>query len=295
MLAFLAGMLNVICLVGLWLTNNLETTAINRAMQWLVMLAFASAVWLARISILVSIMRISTSPRFSVLIRASLVLFILLWIIESAYKVLLCTGNSAYACQTTRIYADVVISMDVVSTVILVALPLVMLWNVKLARIPKTLILLVFAVGVINAAASYVHAVYLAPQTQMTGMTGYIQCAVDLIVCNLLVTVTFVYRIIQTWRNCKAPNASVTASDRKASSGDNHPLTRPRFVDATGYTNNLVEGRDMLTTVDLDSANFESGDEQGRSTIAWDPAWNRAGVPSGWTGRGGGVDRIAAS
>ncbi|EIW82751.1 hypothetical protein CONPUDRAFT_163830 [Coniophora puteana RWD-64-598 SS2] len=284
-LALVAGVFCVLCNVSLWLMYFPDVgglppmtqvfvlasvadgrPVINRAFQWLAMVTFANAVWLARTSILVSIMRVSTSPRFSLIIHASLVLFVLLWAVEFSSKMWLCGRNLTYACQTSLVYEDIIISLDVASTFILVALPLFMLWNVKLARMPKTLILLVFGVGVVNAAASYVHAVFLAPQTPLTGITGNIQCAVDLIVCNLLVTVTFGYRVLRTRRRRNKNRSTTTdTGDITTSTDDISGLGA-----ATRYTNNVVEGRYVLTTVELelDSAGFDhhSGSERGRES-----------------------------
>ncbi|EIW82750.1 hypothetical protein CONPUDRAFT_71472 [Coniophora puteana RWD-64-598 SS2] len=275
--ALLAGLFCVLCIVGMWLMFIPHAPMVDRAFQWLGVVTFANVVWFTRTSILISIMRISTSARFSLLIRVSLALFLVLWAVEFSAKMWLCGSNLTYACQTTQVYADVIISMDVASTFVLVALPLIMLWNVKLARIPKTLILLVFGVGVITAA------------TPLTGITGHIQCAADLTVCNFLVTVTFVYRVIEAHKAREIRSAYMTD---KASAANRPHVTSLDFATAIRYTNDLVEGLDMLTTVDLGSVNFDndSGRENGhgRSTIAWDPAWDNNGTRTGRTrGRSG--------
>lgn len=260
LLAFLAGVFGILCAVSMWFACSHNVPEIARRFEWLSVIAFGNAVWCARTSILVSIMRVSTRPRFTLLIRISLVLFILFWAAEFAFKMWLCAHNPSYICQTSYAYEIMVIIMDGASAIVLVALPIAMLWNVKLARIPKLLILVVFAAGVIAAAASFVHAIFLSPQTLVTGITANLQCAIDLFVCNLLVTVTFTYRVLRMrkWRKQRhsAPSRDTTNAESSA------VVTGERFGGnmhaATMYTNDVVEGRLFtLTTVDLGSENFE--------------------------------------
>ena len=157
--------------------------------------------------------------------------------------------------------------MEVICNLVLVALPIAMLWNVKLARIPKILILVVFAAGIINAAASYTHAIFLSPQTPMTGMTANIQCALDVIVCNLLVTVTFTYRVLRMRRWRKPQHQARTDDTTTTGSSSTAATTDYRLGGvhaATMYTNDVVEGRLFtLTTVELESEGFESGHGSG--------------------------------
>ncbi|EIW82748.1 hypothetical protein CONPUDRAFT_71471 [Coniophora puteana RWD-64-598 SS2] len=121
---------------------------------------------------------------------------------------------------------------DAISAIILVGLPLAMLWNVQLACLPRILILSIFATGVLNAA-----------------------CALDLIACNLLVTVTFLFRVL--------------LSDKSSYYDDTTTPPKPILTERVGGS--------AFTTVDLDSVHFvETQEDYGRSqsTIAWnDAAW----------------------
>ncbi|EIW83084.1 hypothetical protein CONPUDRAFT_51767, partial [Coniophora puteana RWD-64-598 SS2] len=86
----------------------------------------------------------------------------------------------------------------VVGDLILIFLPFRMLWRTKLAASFRKLLLTVFAMSVLNTAATVVHIVLiLQPPGFFTGLTANLHASVTLLVCNLLVITTFCYRIFR--------------------------------------------------------------------------------------------------
>ncbi|KAG8215636.1 hypothetical protein J3R82DRAFT_7506 [Butyriboletus roseoflavus] len=87
---------------------------------------------------------------------------------------------------------------DVVSDVILVALPTQILWQTRLHRNERILMLSIFTMSLLSVMASIVHVTFLIPVPGHTAaITAEIEGALDLMICNLLVLVTGLYRFIQ--------------------------------------------------------------------------------------------------
>jgi hypothetical protein len=65
---------------------------------------------------------------------------------------------------------------DVVSDIILVALPTRILWRTRLSRNERIIILSIFSMGLLSVMASIIHVAYLIPVAGfMAGMTADIE------------------------------------------------------------------------------------------------------------------------
>ncbi|GLB39029.1 hypothetical protein LshimejAT787_0601910 [Lyophyllum shimeji] len=91
----------------------------------------------------------------------------------------------------------------------LVTIPLYILWYSDLPKAPRLMIRVVFAMSLLSTAVSVVHAIYgMGPDRFLDGATAHMESATNLIVCNLMVLVTFVYR---RFRNGRDLDDEVTA------------------------------------------------------------------------------------
>ncbi|EIW79579.1 hypothetical protein CONPUDRAFT_137895 [Coniophora puteana RWD-64-598 SS2] len=262
--ALMAAFACIVGLVSFWFIYWPNAPEFDYAFMWLDIMTNWVVVWSTRVSVLLSILRVATKPRMRIIIHASLSLFAIFGAVSFAFKMWVCWDNPSWRetaylhCRNSHAYAFVQLSTDVVSALILVTLPIAMLWDIKLARQTRILVISIFAMSVLSAVASIVHVVFIVPATSETGITMHIQNAIDLIVCNLLVTVTFIYRVLLRKNGAHIDDG--TSHQGNDSNGDIEDS--PETV--------------KFTTVNLDSHEssyaFDSSDSsyQGRSNVAWD-------------------------
>jgi len=203
---------------------------------------------LARGSIMCSVLRIAVNPRMRWITRMNLAILSLLYCITMAFKLRSCIQDSWYTtsvrsvCPPGRTVSVIEIIGDVISAILLVVTPFAMLWDVNLARRPKILILCIFSMNILSAAGGIVHSVFLVPNMLLAAIAGHVQASTDTMICNLLVTGTFVYRII--YRDVDL--------DETATSDKPLPSAAPS----------------SLTTVDLDHFSSLSVSTMSRGTVA---------------------------
>lgn len=131
---------------------------------------------------------------------------------------------------------------DCLSDTILIVLPLRLLWNLKLPKRQKRMIFAIFSSSFVITVISIFRGVcqIVKYRTVLAPATDF-ETSLSLLVCNLLVIVTFLYRIF-----------GFAGADVSVSSDDD-------------YTTRTTTGG-VFTTVDLNAA--ESGsDEQRQSRI----------------------------
>jgi len=129
---------------------------------------------------------------------------------------------------------------DIISDALLVALPIRLLRNVNLPKNQRTLILSVFSTSVLITFICIVHIVFvIEPAQSLQTITGQLEIALSLIVCNLLVIVTYFYGVFRNGEDIDVGHRNGSAGTRTI----------------------------MFTTVDLDqltshpSASFISSDD----------------------------------
>ncbi|KAH7923544.1 hypothetical protein BV22DRAFT_574771 [Leucogyrophana mollusca] len=211
---------------------------------WIYTFSFTCVVWSVRMSVLLSITRmIYPNKPLRHLMHGVAALFILLFgglIIQKAYKCgssLTWYTSTSLSCHLPRPMASYELASDIVSDTILVSLPLRLLWRIKLPRRERKMFLAVFSSSLVMSVVSMFHAT-----TQLARINSLISTATDfevalcLIVCNLLVVVAFIYRLVKQGKDddkSDSNNEHSDSSDRDQS---------PRALPTTQY----------LTTVDLE-------------------------------------------
>ncbi|KAF9226175.1 hypothetical protein BS17DRAFT_867892 [Gyrodon lividus] len=254
--AALALICDAVCMVVGWLlTAPLDNPYVIHVISyWLNLLFYTCSIWFARLSIVFSVVRI-VPPSRSVRLAAfgTGALFVLMWGFILSAKAVACSMDESWynalvvQCPIPEWVAISEICTDVVSDVMLVALPLCLLRRVKLPSNQKIMILSVSSTSILVSVVSAVHTSYMFPRASFIGgATAEAEGALSLIVCNLLVIVTFIYRVTRGGRD----------------------ITEDLSAKITGSSN-------RLTTVDLDF----SGTLGSLSTTA-------SGTGSGFTGTG---------
>ncbi|EEB94416.1 hypothetical protein MPER_06773, partial [Moniliophthora perniciosa FA553] len=100
-------------------------------------------------------------------------------------------------CTSGRAVGIIQVFMDVISTFVLVVLPLYVLWNWKSKAGERRLVMLLFTASLLTLVVCLVHAVHnIWGDGFSQAYSAQLESAISLLVCNLLVVVTSVYRII---------------------------------------------------------------------------------------------------
>ncbi|EGO21195.1 hypothetical protein SERLADRAFT_476072, partial [Serpula lacrymans var. lacrymans S7.9] len=182
-----------------------ESKMLHITADWGVVTTFTTCLWFARMSIMVSIVRLAPPAlRIRYLALCSSVLFALMWVALLVQKLYLCGHNidwydsSTAQCRLASSVAILQVVTDVVSDALLVALPIRLLRNVNLPKNQRKLILSVFSSSVLITLVCVIHIIFvIKPAVSLQTITGQLEIALSLIICNLLVIVTYLYGVIR--------------------------------------------------------------------------------------------------
>lgn len=198
-------------LIAFWIRTDLPVGPLYQSQHaraiayWIVSESFTMVLWTARMSLLYSAIRIIPPGMFLRKIAyASAVLFGCMWAGLLAQKVYVCAHNRAWErsrtpqCHLGDAVGIIELVTDFISDAILVAIPLRLLWGVNMPRHMRKLLISIFSASILVTAISAVHAAYLlGPSGILEGLAANVECAVSLIVANLAVVVTHLYRLIR--------------------------------------------------------------------------------------------------
>lgn len=182
---------DVLVLACIWIypSSNLPS--------WFLAVTLTCVMWAARMSIIFCVIRITNhSGRklhrwITYLIALS---FLCMWIALLVQKIDVCRFQ---ACQMSESVALSQLITDVFADFSLVAAPLQIWKNVGLSRGRKILVLSSFGASILITATTIPLSVILFwPLSDTTLIFAHVRAAVSLIVCNVLVIVTFTYRVL---------------------------------------------------------------------------------------------------
>lgn len=120
------------------------------------------------------------------------------------FKSWICVRNMSWStdCPLGDGYNVAKLTTDILADVGLVAVPLYLLWHTSLPPGPRYMIRAVFATSILTTAISAAHAYYgMGPNRFLDGFTAHFESAVTVMMCNLLVVVTFAYRRLRNGRD----------------------------------------------------------------------------------------------
>lgn len=142
---------------------------------------------------------------------------------------------------------------DLVSDILLVIVPFRMLWSMKIARGARRLILAVFAASILTTLTGIAHVYYMFtcdtylqaltlhlevsivfPHSTRVTYDSLFQVVVSLLVCNMLVVVTYLYRV---FRSDEEPDFYVSEDVSPPLASRTEPLTSGDFNFSSQYTN----------------------------------------------------------
>ncbi|KAG1839116.1 hypothetical protein DFJ58DRAFT_110735 [Suillus subalutaceus] len=180
---------DVVCLACIWIDEAIST--------WILAIAFTSVLWAARMSIIFSIIPVanhSGSKIHKQITRLIAVSFACMWAALLVQKISICKFDS---CRLGKSVALSILTTDIAADVSLVAAPLYLLKNVGLLRSRKLLVQCAFCASLLITAVTIPHSILLILGifNTTTLMVAHIKAALSLTICNLLVIVTFLYRV----------------------------------------------------------------------------------------------------
>ncbi|KAG0707960.1 hypothetical protein DFH29DRAFT_843976 [Suillus ampliporus] len=181
---------DVVCLACIWITPPTILPS------WVLAVTLTSVLWAARMSIIFSIIRVANYSGCKIhkwityLIAVS---FACMWVALLVQKIDVCIVQ---ACQMAKPVALSQLITDVIADCSLVVAPLQLWKNVGLSRSRKILVLSSFGASLLITAVTIPHSVILfKPVSETTLIFAHVKAALSLIICNLLVIVTFAYRV----------------------------------------------------------------------------------------------------
>ncbi|KAG1748221.1 hypothetical protein EDB19DRAFT_1630413, partial [Suillus lakei] len=192
---------DVVCLACIWLDRRItcEYSTLHSYTYCIHNVTFLTH-WYraARMSVIFSIIRITNHSglkmhkQITYLIAVS---FACMWAALLTHRLTLC---AFYSCRMGKSVALSLLITDVVADISLVAVPLHLWRNVGLSRGRKILILSAFSASLLITAITIPHSIVLL-KVHNIGATSvilaHVKTALSLVICNLLVIVTFVYRV----------------------------------------------------------------------------------------------------
>ncbi|KAG1786062.1 uncharacterized protein HD556DRAFT_1248703 [Suillus plorans] len=151
----------------------------------------------ARMSVIFSIIPVATHSTYKIHSQITYLIavsFACMWAALVAQKITICEFHS---CHMGKTVALSLLITDVIADISLVAAPLYLLKNIRLSRSKKLLVQSAFSASLVISAITVTYSIllFLNFYNTLTLMFAHIKAALSLIVCNLLVIVTFLYRV----------------------------------------------------------------------------------------------------
>lgn len=195
-----------ISLASVWLVmaphTVIETDQVRIAARWSMIFCFTTSLWLARLSIVFSIIRLA--PRADCMRKIAqwaAVIFAALCVMMLVQKTYICAHNfnsERIDCVLGSSVAATQFATDAISDIALVLMPIRLLREIHLPKGQRILIISVFSTSIVVSLASIIHVIFvLQTDVYMQSITAQVELALSLIVCNLLVIVTCIYKVFR--------------------------------------------------------------------------------------------------
>lgn len=161
---------------------------------WMAALSLAAVLWAARLSILLSIMRVGNPSR--TLRRISIAMgfsFMIMFLVLQGQRVEVCI---TVQCRVFKSTAVSQLITDIIADLGLVVLPIWLLREAKLSWTRRVLIQSAFSASICITVITIIHSVILLNEASSGVLFfGHFKSALSLLICNLLVIITFIYRV----------------------------------------------------------------------------------------------------
>ncbi|KAF8905800.1 hypothetical protein CPB84DRAFT_1771225 [Gymnopilus junonius] len=188
---------------------------------WMCPIFFYFVTWSARVSILLTVIRLSFGRMRKVLVWVGFIFFIA-WAVLFAQVFWICENNPinptwktdfAPQCPLGLKVAIAQVITDVISDAILILAPVMLVWKTKLSSAQKIRIMAVFSTTLMTTAVSLNHAYFVLKWGGLReALAAVLQCNVSLIVANLSVIIAFFFRINTEEEETKRRQMPITST-----------------------------------------------------------------------------------
>ncbi|KAF9246344.1 hypothetical protein BU15DRAFT_70443 [Melanogaster broomeanus] len=195
----------IVNLVSIWFVTAPPGDAGRIIAYWHLIIAFTTCLWSTRLSIVCSIIRLS--PRGGRLWKVAIIsaaAFSIMFLSLLVQKIYYCAHDTWWYsleqinCHLGTTFSATQLSMDITSDISLVILPVQLVREVNVSRDQRIIVLSVFSSSILVSLISAVHfAFMLEPDVYSQILTAQLEIALSGIVCNLLVIVTCIYRLLR--------------------------------------------------------------------------------------------------
>ncbi|KAF8121061.1 hypothetical protein EV363DRAFT_1366790 [Boletus edulis] len=185
-------------------------------------------VWSVRISVTFSIVRICPSPFLRRVVLGVAACFFLVWVTTLSLEVRWCggiaqtpSGEANLLCVIPRSVIIFQMTTNCTADTIIAVFPIRLLFRAKLPRRQRRMFVSIFSASRFLCAASLARLVLqlVAPRS-IQEVVANMQLAIFLICCNLLVVVTWIYRVLLTPRCPGKLAPSASPADDEANDDD---------------------------------------------------------------------------
>ncbi|KAI6156778.1 hypothetical protein BKA82DRAFT_1002513 [Pisolithus tinctorius] len=213
--AALAMVLNVVYMVvgSLYLDDYARYPQDTRvALYYMVAQIFCTIVWLSRISILFTVVRLTFPGSLRRLLVRTAIAFVVTWMILFAQVFWTCEAEPGWKsqprpqCDLGRNVAIAQIITDVIGDTILILAPFRLIYKVRLNKAQKIRLLSIFSASAVTTVVSLTHAYYVLSDGGLSqSAAAIVESSVGLVVANLSVVVAFLFRISTEETTAPAP------------------------------------------------------------------------------------------
>ncbi|KAI9573081.1 hypothetical protein HD554DRAFT_1138068 [Boletus coccyginus] len=233
--------ISIICVLVFTGTNNYESIFIAKRINGFM---FTCIIWSVRMSVIFSIIRIVSSTLYHRITLAMATWFFLSWVATLGLQEWWCANNTQALpenaplnCVLPRFIIIFEMTINCAADTMTVIFPFKLLWECKLPRRQRRMFISLFTASRFLCAFSLAHLIAQMIATKdVQDVLADLQLSVFLIVCNLVVVVTYIYRIFLNPSNVTLSYGTGDPSD----CDDDFTTPAPRSTQS-------------LTTVDLES------------------------------------------
>ncbi|KAJ7364587.1 hypothetical protein DFH08DRAFT_274963 [Mycena albidolilacea] len=197
---------SIILLVSMWLrTIPGQSKYTLIVTYWLLSFGFTSTLWASRMSVIFSIIRLIPHQfllrKITTGVAAVFAVFWLGLMIQVAH---VCGKDKSWykmtkpQCRLDHGVAVLELSTDVFADLALAIIPIILIRNTMLPSSQRKMLVVIFTASLLTTLVSIVHAVFvLGPSGSLEGISAHAEAATALIVANVAVMVTSLYRLFR--------------------------------------------------------------------------------------------------
>ncbi|KIK61508.1 hypothetical protein GYMLUDRAFT_43068 [Collybiopsis luxurians FD-317 M1] len=209
--ALLTTLITTLLIIADFLTDGQISPTPSQSRQlrivqnWIIVVTYSSAIWSARMSLILSIIRLI--PPFFTLRKISevtSVVFVFMWMGTLIPKIYICASdlswytipNPTCSLGNTELAIGELITY-VAADIMLIFIPLRLLYHVTLVKSKRRMLIIMFSANLFNTVISVIHAVFLIDSAlYLLFIVTKTEVGMALILANLAILTPYIYRLV---------------------------------------------------------------------------------------------------